>query len=126
MCLFVAVLDLTLIWLFVYLVYIYIVCVFICSGFGPEVHMAVCVSCIYIYFIVCLFSAVSDLKSIWLFVYNLFQWVGFSYVFIALCLRYMNKGEGKTNKHLVSSCDGTMVRTQDSQSHGFGFESRHC
>ncbi|KAK2168286.1 hypothetical protein LSH36_18g03019 [Paralvinella palmiformis] len=45
-------------------------------------------------------SAWSDIKTIWLFVYNTFQWVGYSYVFLALCLHYMKFGEGSKSEAL--------------------------
>ncbi len=41
-----------------------------------------------------LFAAFADLRSFYLFVYNMFMWVGYSYVFIAIFVRYFRDGEG--------------------------------
>ena len=52
------------------------------------------------------FAAFSDLKSFYLFIYNMFMWVGYSYVFIAMIVRYIRDGEGKkimVNQRLLMS-----------------------
>ena len=39
-------------------------------------------------------SAFKDMKTFYLFVYNMFMWIGFSYVFVVLNFRYYKDGEG--------------------------------
>jgi len=44
----------------------------------------------------CLFllAVIHDLKTFYLFLYNLFQWIGFSYIFITVMYRYLFYGIG--------------------------------
>ena len=36
------------------------------------------------------------LKKIYLFIYNLWQFIGFLYIFVTLVVRYMKDGDGKS------------------------------
>jgi len=50
---------------------------------------------------VCLFllTVIHDLKTFYLFLYNLFQWIGFSYIFITILYHYFFYGAGVYNVH---------------------------
>jgi len=42
-------------------------------------------------------AVIHDLKVFYLFLYNLFQWIGFSYIFITIMYRYGVYGTGRYN-----------------------------
>ena len=44
-----------------------------------------------------LFAVIRDMKTFYLFLYNLFQWIGFSYIFITIMYRYLSYGVGMYN-----------------------------
>ena len=48
-------------------------------------------------------AAFADLRSFYLFIYNMFMWIGYSYVFIAIIVRYIRDGEGNHFTHVPSS-----------------------
>jgi len=44
-----------------------------------------------------LFAVIHDMKTFYLFLYNLFQWIGFSYIFITIMYRYLSYSIGMYN-----------------------------
>ena len=56
-----------------------------------------------VYVCCCLFllTVIHDLKTFYLFLYNLFQWIGFSYIFITILYRYFFYAIGGQNMLII-------------------------
>ena len=48
------------------------------------------------------FSVTVDFKICYLMFFNLFQWVGYCYIFLALILHYVKDGDGKYKREKIS------------------------